>query len=658
MISEPQVPIRNDDVMRHWGTLQVLLNEIEWGVPKDDLKIVTGESDSATGKSGFYQARRALQSTTQERASLINAFKKVSGDPYGLTQNNAFLADAIRTGCAIGMHLANQYNRSSGLEHLIALNTRPGGRVPESQEAEFHAKQRTASAILLFSLASYVFWKLSQYKYEEVHKINVRFNGVPDMDVSMPMRSLNCVLFYLSWYCEKSGTVNTELEMLKLVSLYFESVLEDLKGQVKSLEYTNFFTDVKYKLEDSDFTVDGFESTQSVVSVSGRFNRFEFGDMVGNKEVKVWGRRTAMRVCLYDPELQKNPIEEINGLARFRMGFGVPGTGKTLSARCIATIISDYAEMRGIPFVFHPLPDDLISQYQGGSAERMKNWMKALYDPTSIIYAVADDAENMFRDRTHPGASEGSNQVISVFLRGSEGAEAIFHGNVVFDFLTNIPEIMDSAVTSRIQARFPINGAQTVHDWVDQHQLWFSKLAKFNPDFIQVNPLDGYEYGYDQRNFASMAQIESGIYQPKNRDVKEIFERIQMDWGFDDVGFVGHLLESTQDRFPSFSSRDLRNVHTGIDDRLNDYDIPETWFEHPAQFFEKPYEERVEMLRELQSSSFGKLSFGEVCVSEALRYIDTYASMADRDFDRRVNEIVKQAQIREAAEAQLRQSCN
>jgi hypothetical protein len=46
------------------------------------------------------------------------------------------------------------------------------------------------------------------------------------------------------------------------------------------------------------------------------------------------------------------------------------------------------------------MPDTIVSTFQAALAERMMKWMSVTRDPTRIIYAPIDDAENNLEERT------------------------------------------------------------------------------------------------------------------------------------------------------------------------------------------------------------------------------------------------------------------
>jgi SpoVK/Ycf46/Vps4 family AAA+-type ATPase len=125
----------------------------------------------------------------------------------------------------------------------------------------------------------------------------------------------------------------------------------------------------------------------------------------------------------YDFEAQKNPFQELGGFMPVFMGYGIPGTGKSMLIAAITTRLKEHCDTLDIPFLFHPMRDTLISTFQGGSAEKLVEWMKPMQDPTKIIFAPIDDAENSLQERT------ALKEVIGVFLRYTEGAYAVNYGN-------------------------------------------------------------------------------------------------------------------------------------------------------------------------------------------------------------------------------------
>ena len=277
---------------------------------------------------------------------------------------------------------------------------------------------------------------------------------------------------------------------------------------------------------------------------------------------KHFARRLTERLLSYDFEAKKNPFQELGGFMPVFMGYGIPGTGKSMLIAAIATRLKEHSENLDIPFLFHPMPDTLISTFQGGSAEKMVEWMKPLQDPTRLIFAPIDDAENNLQERTEQGVSAGVKEVIGVFLRYTEGAYAVNYGNSSIGLFTNLPEMLDKAVISRVQGRFKIDGARTENDFLDQDYLWWKKFEKTMPSFVNMDDPKNYNYLDDQTLARNMGEILKLADKPTEERVSEVFDKISKSHQYDDHTFYANLYKEIQKVFPFFSSRDVRNIQS------------------------------------------------------------------------------------------------
>jgi hypothetical protein len=291
------------------------------------------------------------------------------------------------------------------------------------------------------------------------------------------------------------------------------------------------------------------------------------------------------------------------------------------------------------------MPDTLISTFQGGSAEKMVEWMKPLQDPTRLIFAPIDDAENNLQERTAQGVSAGVKEVIGVFLRYTEGAYAVNYGNSSIGLFTNLPEMLDKAVISRVQGRFKIDGARSEHDFLDQDHLWWRKLEKTMPGFINMDNPEGYNFLDDQGLAKNMGEILDLVQKPSEERVLETFEKIEKLHEEDDHMFYASLYNQIQKIFPFFSSRDVRNIQSAISLRLTDFDLEDDWFDNPELYFKKEYETKFNMLQELMKSNMKGLNFSDIRKQEVVRYLDNVATIADTDFKRKVDKRVNQMNI-------------
>ena len=546
------------------------------------------------------------------------------------------------------MHMSKLYTETSGLDRLIEQNRRGGLDGP--QKAEFRDKYHTAAAVTAFTAAYYTVAELASYKVEELAAMQLEFQGVPELSLQNPVRATQCMVFYYAAYLGQSGIVQTDLDFVKMTQLYFRAVLDEIKLREASLKHTDLFTTRAYKLEGSDFHINGFEIDVSAEEASIEFNRVELDEIVGNRDAKHGARRLVERLLCYDLETQRNPFVELGGFATVRMGHGKPGTGKSLQIAATATMLHDRAAELGIPFLFWPMPDTVVSTFQGGSAERMVNWMRPLQDPTRIIYAPIDDGENNLEDRTRQGVSAGVREVIGVFLRYTEGAYAVNHGNAAIDIFTNLPDQLDKAVLSRIVARFGVDGAEKFEDFIDQDHLWWRRYAEIDDRFIDMKDPKGYTYLAAQAFAANLsAVLEDRGDGPTEDRIRRLYEETLEEHDPKQHAFFAELYRRVHQEFPFFTSRDVRNVQQAVNGRIMDFDLPEAWWQDSDLFFTRDYDTKRGMLVDQMRTNMRGLSFAEIRLQETVSYLDNMVRIAnvtrEQRIDERVEESLLQAEV-------------
>jgi hypothetical protein len=480
-----------------------------------------------------------------------------------------------------------------------------------------------------------------------------KFAGIPEVSLASPIKGIACMLFYFDKYLSHPEMITSDKDVIDFTVVYFEGLISEIQLRISSLEYTETITDRTYKLENSEFAVSGWENVFEGTAQSVEFNKIQFEQIVGNRDAKHFARRLTERMLSYDFAAKKNPFQELGGFMPVFMGYGIPGTGKSMLIAAMATRLKEYCEVLEIPFLFHPMPDTLISTFQGGSAEKMVQWMKPMQDPTKLIFAPIDDAENNLQERTAQGVSAGVKEVIGVFLRYTEGAYAVNYGNSAIGLFTNLPEMLDKAVISRVQARFKIDGARTIPDFVDQDYLWWSKLNDTMPGFVNMKDPEQYEYLANQGLAKNLGEILKHAERPSEERVLEIFEQVESKHAHDKHMFYAELYKKIQESFPFFSSRDIRNIQSAISLRLTDFDLPEQWFEDPNLYFKKDYDTKYSMLQDLMKQNMKGLDFSDIRRQEVVRYLDNVATIADTDFKRKVEQRVNELNIQMEAREQF-----
>jgi len=548
---------------------------------------------------------------------------------------------AVQEGLALGIWIKDSYYDASGLSSLSERKS----VLDNSGKREYESKMHTATAYMLFSTAYNVLYNLKAHASDDLSVMKNKFAGIPEVSFMSPLKGIACALFYYDKYLSHPDIVKSDKDVIDFTVVYFEALIDEIQLRKNSLEYTETILDRTYKLENSDFAVSGWENVFAGAAKSIEFNKIQFEQIVGNRDAKHFARRLTERMLSYDFMAKKNPFQELGGFMPVFMGYGIPGTGKSMLIAAIATRLKEHCDNLDIPFLFHPMPDTLISTFQGGSAEKMVEWMKPLQDPTRLIFAPIDDAENNLQERTAQGVSAGVKEVIGVFLRYTEGAYAVNYGNSSIGLFTNLPEMLDKAVISRVQGRFLIDGARTEHDFLDQDHLWWRKLDDTMPDFVNMQGPENYSYLQDQGLAKNMGEILKVSDKPTEERVLEAYDKVEKNFKTNQHLFYATLYKEIQKIFPFFSSRDVRNIQSTVSLRLTDFDLEEDWFENPEIYFKKDYETKFNMLQELMRANMKGLDFSEIRRQEVVRYLDNVATIADTDFKRKVDARVNQLNI-------------
>jgi AAA+ superfamily predicted ATPase len=548
---------------------------------------------------------------------------------------------AVQEGITLGIWIKDNYYDSSGLS---SLNERKS-TLDNSGKREFESKMHTATAFMLFATAYNILHNLKPHASDDLSVMKQKFAGIPEVSLLSPLKGISCALFYYDKYLGHPEIIKSDKDVVDFTAVYFEALIDEIQLRKSSLEYTETIEDRTYKLENAEFAISGWNNVFSGTAVSVEFNKIQFEQIVGNRDAKHFSRRLTERLLSYDFEAKKNPFQELGGFMPVFMGYGIPGTGKSMLIAAIATRLKEHCDRLDIPFLFHPMPDTLISTFQGGSAEKMVEWMKPMQDPTKIIFAPIDDAENNLQERTAQGVSAGVKEVIGVFLRYTEGAYAVNYGNSSVGLFTNLPEMLDKAVISRVQGRFKIDGARTENDFLDQDHLWWSKIEKTMPDFVNMSNPENYKYLKDQGLAKSMGDILNLVEKPTEERVLEIYDRVEAQFKTHEHLFFAALYKEIQKVFPFFSSRDVRNIQSAISLRLTDFDLEQDWFENPEIYFQKDYKTKLNMLQELMKANMKGLNFSEIRRQEVVRYLDNVATIADTDFKRKVDARISQMNI-------------
>lgn len=587
----------------------------------------------------------AAKEVTTVSKTILSLKKRLLPDSLAIPLHLNRALFALQEGLTLGVWLKDNYADASGLS---TLNERKSA-LDVAQRREYDSKQQTATAFMLHGIACRILFDLKPVASDDLSVMKNKFAGIPELSVLSPLKGISCMLYYYDKYMSHPEIITSDEEVTNFTVVFFEALISEIQQRLSTFEYTETITDRTYKLEKSEFAISGWENAFEGTAKSVEFNKIRFEEIVGNRDAKHFARRLTERLMSYDFTAKKNPFQELGGFMPVFMGYGIPGTGKSMLIAAIATKLKEHCDALDIPFLFHPMPDTLISTFQGGSAEKMVQWMKPMQDPTKLIFAPIDDAENNLQERTAQGVSAGVKEVIGVFLRYTEGAYAINYGNSSIGMFTNLPEMLDKAVISRVQGRFKIDGARTIPDFIDQDYIWWSKFDKTMPDFVNMKNPQDYEFLSEQGLVKNLSEILNESEKPSEAKILEIYEQTVAKHSTNEHLFFAELYKNIQKSFPFFSSRDIRNIQSAISLRLTDFNLPEDWFENPDIYFKKDYDTKLNMLKELMRFNMKGLNFSDIRRQETVRYLDNVATIADTDFKRKVDGRVHDLNVQMAA---------
>ena len=578
---------------------------------------------------------------TSVSKTILELKKRLLPDSVAIPLNLNQTLYTVQEGITIGIWIKDSYYDASGLSSLSERKS----ALNESGKREYESKMQTATAFMLFAMAYNILHNLKPIASDDLSVMKQKFAGIPELSLMSPLKGISCSLYYYDKYLGHPEIITSDKDVANFTVVYFEALIDEIQMRKSTLEYQETIQDRTYKLENSEFAISGWNNVFAGAAKSVEFNKVQFEQIVGNRDAKHFARRLTERMLSYDFIAKKNPFQELGGFMPVFMGYGIPGTGKSMLIAAIATRLKEHCDNLDIPFLFHPMPDTLISTFQGGSAEKMVEWMKPLQDPSKLIFAPIDDAENNLQERTAQGVSAGVKEVIGVFLRYTEGAYAVNYGNSSIGLFTNLPEMLDKAVISRVQGRFKIDGARTEHDFLDQDHLWWRKLDTTMSNFVNMQGPENYSYLQDQGLAKNMGEILNVINKPTEQRVLDIYEKIEKNFKTNQHLFYASLYKEIQNIFPFFSSRDVRNIQSAISLRLTDFDLEEDWFENPEIYFKKDYDTKFNMLQELMRANMKGLDFSEIRRQEVVRYLDNVATIADTDFKRKVDSRIHQMNV-------------
>ncbi len=573
--------------------------------------------------------------------SLIETIRDIDPRDTLFSDTEHHVLRVIRRGLQVGLQIVENFEVASGLDRLKSANK--AGALARGQEGELKAKNETAAAVGVFAAVWYVVRTLAGYRTEEVEGLSFEVASPPSIGVESPTTAFPLLVWYLVESINASAKDDPSL--VRSVSEACRQVAERIAATEGSLVAVEFYSRYHYRIEPDDLTLSGFDLDAPAAATRVEIAEKRPEEVVGNHIAKFEAMRLAQRLVCYDLARQRNPFVDLGGFAFTFLGDGSPGTGKTTLIQMTVTLLARYCKTLSIPFRYLNFSVDEISDYQGRSGQNAKRFCRTLLDPKGIGFGTIDDIDQVCGSRNDKNASAGQLEVTAVFMQEFAGPNTVVRGNTTFGMFSNYPEKVDDALRQRTQARFVVDGPQTLEDFTD---LLFLLLGK---DWAMPHGAGYAPFSTQELKKVIRSKYE-GHDRPQSPELAKIFEARGKGGKIGTWIEFGHYLKALQEHDERFTGRAVRNVAEAVKNRMMDFDLPEEWFEDPTLFFRKPYEEKVAMLGELK----GEIT-PRVVLQEIHRYADAeerYSRVAkDRELDDRTRQLVLDARARSRAAGEL-----
>ena len=614
------------DIAKHLATAEALVNRTI--VMEEDAGRQTALA--GTGRRFVSTVRTAGTRRTRE-VSLKDSLHAVDADDPTLSIAQHSVLVRARRGIQIALAVADTFAEGSDLESLRQRNQ----RTPlDGDDAErFRALTAASSYVAAFAFSAYL------ARVIEGSDETVAEPDEPEIAFETPQDALKGLLAGLDAAVRKA---KDDKQLTAIVHEYAGVCLEELLKRRGRFSGLGPFETAHIRIDRDDFTLDGFDVAPGQKRQKLVMSFKKPTDIVGNHLAKAQAIKTAKMLMAYDFERQMNPFVDLGGFLFTFIGDGMPGTGKTMLIQMMAGMINGYCEIAGYPFHYENFGVDQISSYQGKSGQNAKQFVENVTSPRSIGFGTIDDIDQVAAKRSDDRASAGQHEVTAVLMEAFAGATTVVRGNCTFGMFSNYPENVDDALRQRAGARWLVDGPQTENDYIDIVAILLGK----NHDI----PVGDHDLFTDQEIKRAVSQAYEKHDRPSEEGLIKVFERYRAEHGgFDDLKDVGTYLHMIKEAEPRFTGRAVKNITDAVKMRAMDVELPDEWFEDADTFMHQPYDRKTEMIRSLR----GEITM-EMIVQEVNRYADSEFRYSDRSDQAAVEDMLRQARLRERAEARMR----
>ena len=549
----------------------------------------------------------------------------------GLDAENPLATDAqhhvlsvLQRAISVAAYVSDSYEKLTPLARLKEENR--AGMLTGQDKTTYQELRKTQAYFAVFTLANFVQAKIGDVQDQQ----GAEFKG--NMVIKDTMSLTTQFLYELHTIVEARNPDDESLQ--GIVKSYALSFIDEMRSFEGSLTNVDIIHGSQYRTDLWEFEISGFELSSEQRSANLTMTFKEPHEVIGNRIAKYQMKKLAKMMMCYDFKAQKNPFNELGGFIFTFMGDGNPGTGKTTLIQMLCGLLNDYCQNAGYTFYYENFSVDQIDSYQGKSGQNAKQFIRNVMNPKVIGFGTIDDIDQIAGKRGDSKSSGGQQEVTAVLMESFAGANTVVRGNCTFGMFSNYPENVDDALRQRAGARYLIDGPKTAEDFTDLLALLLqtrSEIDVGNAELFATQQIEGQiQKTYDQYNV------------PETPELKAVFDKVMEERGeiktFEDFGYY---LGKIQEAEPRFTGRAIKNIADAAKTRAMDVDLPDEWFEDTSIFLDKPYDEKLAMVKE-----FAQPVTPEMLLQETHRYADSEFRYSANSDEAAISQMVRDHELR------------